>query len=52
MVYASRVCEVQLLGNHKFSLKQKKFKVTEDLKTGRAEDLFGDDYSTNFILSC
>jgi hexokinase len=37
----SRVCEVQLLGDHKFSLKQKKFKVTEELKTGRAEDLFG-----------
>lgn len=37
----SRVCEVQLHGDHKFSLKQKKFKVTEELKSGPAENLFG-----------
>ena len=30
-----------LHGEHRFSLKQKKFKVTEELKTGPAEALFG-----------
>jgi len=42
-----RVCEVTLHGEHKFSLKQKKFKVTEDLKTGPAEDLF--DYMATCV---
>ena len=35
-----RVCEVKLLGNHKFELNAKKFKVTDGLKTGPAVDLF------------
>ncbi|KAG8823636.1 glucokinase [Serendipita sp. 401] len=42
-----RVCEVQLEGNHKFSLKQKKFKVTDELKTGPAVDLF--DYMAKCV---
>ncbi|KAG8813120.1 glucokinase [Serendipita sp. 399] len=42
-----RVCEVQLQGDHKFSLKQKKFKVTDELKTGPAEDLF--DYMAKCV---
>ncbi|PVG04187.1 putative glucokinase [Serendipita vermifera] len=42
-----RVCEVTLHGGHKFTLKQKKFKVTEELKTGRAEDLF--DYMATCV---
>jgi hexokinase len=42
-----RVCEVTLQGDHKFSLKQKKFKVTEELKSGHAEDLF--DYMATCV---
>lgn len=42
-----RVCEVTLEGNHKFSLKQKKFKVTEDLKTGPVTNLF--DYMATCV---
>lgn len=42
-----RVCEVTLHGEHKFSLKQRKFKVTEELKTGPAEDLF--DYMATCV---
>lgn len=36
-----RVCEVTLLGNHEFRLKQQKYKVSETLKTGEASALFG-----------
>jgi len=35
-----RVCEVTLLGNSKFTLRQEKFKVSDALKTGPAADLF------------
>lgn len=36
-----RVCEVRLLGQHKFELKQQKYKVSDDLKEGEARVLFG-----------
>ena len=36
-----RVCEVELLGNHEFVLRQQKYKVSEALKTGEATTLFG-----------
>lgn len=35
-----RVCEVTLLGNSKFTLRQQKFKVSDALKTGEASELF------------
>nr|ANA96268.1 hexokinase [Auricularia auricula-judae] len=35
-----RVCEVKLLGNHKFELRQQKYKVSDTLKTGEAVALF------------
>jgi len=35
-----RVCEVQLLGDSKFTMRQEKFKVSDALKTGAATDLF------------
>ena len=37
-----RVCEVELLGNKQFVLRQKKYKVSEQLKTGEATTLFGE----------
>jgi hypothetical protein len=37
-----RVCEVRLLGNHKFEMKQQKYKVSDDLKEGEATVLFGE----------
>ena len=37
----SRVCEVKLLGNHQFELRQQKYRVSEALKTGEASALFG-----------
>ena len=36
-----RVCEIRLEGNHKFSVKQRKYKVSDELKTGEARTLFG-----------
>lgn len=36
-----RVCEVTLEGNHKFTLRQQKYKVSTELKTGEATVLFG-----------
>ena len=36
-----RVCEVELLGNHDFVLRQQKYKVSDALKTGEATTLFG-----------
>lgn len=36
-----RVCEVVLNGDKTFSLTQKKFKVSDALKTGEASALFG-----------
>lgn len=35
-----RVCEVKLLGNKKFVLRQQKYKVSDTLKTGEAVALF------------
>ncbi|KAJ9104389.1 hypothetical protein QFC20_004525 [Naganishia adeliensis] len=35
-----RVCEVKLKGNHEFSVKQQKYKVSEALKNGEAKELF------------
>ena len=37
----SRVCEVQLNGDQTFSLRQQKYKVSDQLKTGEATALFG-----------
>ena len=37
-----RVCEVELLGNKEFVLRQQKYKVSEQLKTGEASVLFGE----------
>lgn len=42
-----RVCEVTLLGNHEFRLKQQKYKVSETLKTGEASALF--DYLADSV---
>ncbi len=42
----SRVCEVKLLGNHDFALRQKKYRVSEALKTGEASALFGEHHSS------
>ncbi|TFY59827.1 hypothetical protein EVJ58_g5534 [Rhodofomes roseus] len=42
-----RVCEVTLLGNHEFSMKQQKYKVSEALKTGEASVLF--DYLADSV---
>lgn len=36
-----RVCEVQLHGKHQFSIKQQKYKVSDELKEGQARILFG-----------
>ena len=36
-----RVCKVELHGNKKFTLKQQKYRVSEALKTGEANVLFG-----------
>ncbi|KZT74519.1 hexokinase [Daedalea quercina L-15889] len=42
-----RVCEVTLLGNHEFSMKQQKYRVSEALKTGEASVLF--DYLADSV---
>ncbi|KAG8860118.1 glucokinase [Tulasnella sp. 330] len=42
-----RVCEVNLEGNHKFSLRQQKYKVSTELKTGEATVLF--DYMAESV---
>ncbi|OSD01800.1 hexokinase [Trametes coccinea BRFM310] len=42
-----RVCEVELLGNHEFVLRQQKYKVSEALKTGEATTLF--DYLADSV---
>ncbi|KAI0959286.1 hypothetical protein AcW1_004152 [Taiwanofungus camphoratus] len=42
-----RVCEVQLLGNHDFRLRQQKYRVSEQLKTGEASALF--DYLADSV---
>ncbi|KAI0773802.1 hexokinase [Fomes fomentarius] len=42
-----RVCEVELLGNHEFVLRQQKYKVSEELKTGEATTLF--DYLADSV---
>ncbi|KAH9950056.1 hexokinase [Amylocystis lapponica] len=42
-----RVCEVQLLGNQQFTLRQQKYKVSEQLKTGEASVLF--DYLADSV---
>lgn len=36
------MCEVKLEGNHKFSQKQQKYRVSEDLKEGEARTLFSE----------
>jgi hypothetical protein len=45
--FVSRVCEVTLLGDKTFSLRQQKYKVSEALKTGEVTTLFG----AAFVLS-
>ncbi|TCD70456.1 glucokinase [Steccherinum ochraceum] len=42
-----RVCEVQLQGNHEFTLRQQKYRVSEALKTGEATALF--DYLADSV---
>jgi len=42
-----RVCGVKLEGNHNFTLRQEKYKVSGSLKTGPAKDLF--DYMANSV---
>ncbi|CAL1702029.1 unnamed protein product [Somion occarium] len=42
-----RVCEVQLKGNHQFTLRQQKYRVSEALKTGEATALF--DYLADSV---
>ncbi|KAH9853885.1 hexokinase [Lenzites betulinus] len=42
-----RVCEVELLGNKEFVLRQQKYKVSEALKTGEATTLF--DYLADSV---
>jgi len=42
-----RVCEVQLKGDHNFSLRQQKYRVSEALKTGEATALF--DYLADSV---
>ncbi|EKM59569.1 uncharacterized protein PHACADRAFT_250162 [Phanerochaete carnosa HHB-10118-sp] len=42
-----RVCEVKLLGNHEFTLRQQKYRVSEALKTGEASALF--DYLADSV---
>ncbi|KAM0753186.1 hypothetical protein T439DRAFT_339008 [Meredithblackwellia eburnea MCA 4105] len=42
-----RVCEVTLLGNHKWTMKQQKYKVSDALKQGEATALF--DYIAGAI---
>lgn len=42
-----RVCEIILLGNHKFEIKQQKYKVSEELKRGEARVLF--DYIADSV---
>lgn len=42
-----RVCEVVLKGNHEFAIKQRKFKVSQELKEGEARVLF--DYIADSI---
>ena len=36
-----RVCEVRLFGQHKFEIKQQKYKISQELKEGQAKVLFG-----------
>ncbi|KZT12617.1 uncharacterized protein LAESUDRAFT_718896 [Laetiporus sulphureus 93-53] len=42
-----RVCEVTLLGNHQFRIRQQKYRVSEALKTGEASALF--DYLADSV---
>ncbi|KAK6903016.1 hexokinase [Kwoniella mangroviensis CBS 10435] len=42
-----RVCEIRLFGQHKFELKQQKYKVSEELKEGEARVLF--DYIADSV---
>jgi hypothetical protein len=36
-----RVCEVRLFGQNKFDIKQQKYKISDELKSGQARILFG-----------
>ena len=47
----SRVCEVTLLGDKTFSLRQQKYKVSEALKTGEVSTLFGAAFMRPLFLS-
>ncbi|WWD15973.1 hypothetical protein CI109_100397 [Kwoniella shandongensis] len=42
-----RVCEVRLFGEHKFEIKQQKYKVSDELKEGQARVLF--DYIADSV---
>ncbi|WVQ78326.1 hypothetical protein IAT38_000411 [Cryptococcus sp. DSM 104549] len=41
-----RVCEVELLGDHTFNIRQAKYKISEELKQGQARQLF------DYIAEC
>ena len=38
-----RVCEVRLFGQHKFEIKQQKYKISDELKEGQVRVLFGEN---------
>ena len=40
-MFDRRVCEVRLFGQHKFDIKQQKYKVSDELKEGQVRVLFG-----------
>lgn len=44
-----RVCEVKLQGDHKFTLQQRKYKISDELKNGEARVLF--DYIADSVDS-
>lgn len=50
MISCSRVCEVNLNGDQTFSLRQQKYKVSEQLKTGEATALFGEPLTSNCAI--
>ena len=42
VLMSRRVCEVRLFGQHKFEIKQQKYKISQELKEGQAKVLFGE----------
>lgn len=50
VLMSRRVCEVRLFGQHKFEIKQQKYKISQELKEGQAKVLFG--MSVGLCLAC